>query len=124
MIVFGLVSSFFDFLTFGTLLFLFRTTPEQFRSGWFVESLLTELLVAMVVRTRRPFYQSKPGRWLWISTLIVSILTLVIPYLPFSSVLGFVPLSIQVMALLVVITILYVIVTEAAKQIFYKRMTY
>ncbi len=123
MIVFGLVSSFFDFLTFGTLLFLFRTTPEQFRSGWFVESLLTELLVAMVVRTRRPFYQSKPGRWLWISTLIVSLLTLAIPYLPFSAVLGFVPLSFQVMALLLVITILYVIFTEAAKQIFYKRVT-
>jgi Mg2+-importing ATPase len=123
MIVFGLVSSFFDFLTFGVLLILFRTTPEQFHSGWFVESLLTELLVAMVVRTRRPFYRSKPGRWLWISTLIVSLLTLAIPYLPFSAVLGFVPLSIQVIALLLVITILYVISTEAAKQIFYKRMT-
>jgi Mg2+-importing ATPase len=123
MVIFGLVSSFFDFLTFGTLLFLFRATPEQFRSGWFVESLLTELLVAMVVRTRRPFYQSKPGRWLWISTLIVSLLTLAIPYLPLSPVLGFVSLSFPLFTLLIAITILYVIVTEIAKQIFYQRVT-
>src|SRR5262249_30821428 len=57
MIIFGLVSSLFDFLTFGALLFIVRATPAQFQSGWFVESLLTELFVALVVRTRRPFYK-------------------------------------------------------------------
>jgi Mg2+-importing ATPase len=122
MIVFGLVSSVFDFLTFGVLLFLIEATPEQFHSGWFIESLLTELFVAMVVRTRRPFTKSKPGRWLLISTAIVAAITLVIPYLPFSSVLGFVPLSRQVMVLLVVITALYVLVTEAVKRVFYARL--
>jgi P-type Mg2+ transporter len=123
MIVFGLVSSIFDFLTFGLLLFLIRATPEQFRSGWFIESLLTELFVMMVVRTRRPFTKSKPGRWLLISTAIVAALTLAIPYLPFSSVLGFVPLSRRVMVLLVVITALYVLATETVKHIFYARQT-
>src|SRR6266498_2766673 len=122
MIVFGLVSSAFDFLTFGVLLWVVHSTPEQFRTGWFIESLLTELLVALIVRTRRPFYQSKPGRWLWISTLIVTLVTLVIPYLPGNNLLGFVPLSFQVMALLLLITVLYVIATEMAKRIFYARI--
>jgi Mg2+-importing ATPase len=121
MIIFGLVSSVFDFLTFGLLLWIVRSTPERFRTGWFIESLLTELLVALIVRTRRPFYQSKPGHWLWISTLIVSLVTFVIPYLPFNSLLGFVPLSAGVMSLLLLITVLYVLVTEIAKRIFYAR---
>jgi Mg2+-importing ATPase len=122
MIVFGLVSSVFDYLTFGLLLFLLKATPEQFRSGWFIESVLTELFVMMVVRTRRPFIKSKPGRWLLISTAIVAAITLVIPYLPFSSLLGFVPLSGRVMILLVVITALYVLATEAVKHVFYARL--
>ena len=122
MIIFGFVSSVFDFLTFGLLLWIVHSTPEQFRTGWFIESLLTELLVALIVRTRRPFYQSKPGHWLWISTLIVSLVTFLIPYLPFSGLLGFVPLPAGVMLLLMLITILYVIATEIAKQIFYARV--
>jgi Mg2+-importing ATPase len=122
MIIFGLVSSLFDFLTFGLLLWVVHSTPEQFRTGWFIESLLTELLVALIVRTRRPFYQSKPGHWLWISTLLVALVTFVIPYLPFNSLLGFVPLSVGVMSLLLLITLLYVLATEIAKRIFYARV--
>jgi len=74
------------------------------------------------VRTRRPFYQSKPGHWLWISTLLVALVTFVIPYLPFNSLLGFVPLSAGVMSLLLLITLLYVLATEIAKRIFYARV--
>src|SRR6266498_2364612 len=122
MIIFGFVSSVFDFLTFGLLLWIVHSTPEQFRTGWFIESLLTELLVALIVRTRRPFYQSKPGHWLWISTLIVALVTFVIPYLPLNDLLGFVPLPAGVMFLLLVITVLYVITTEIAKRIFYGRV--
>ena len=121
MIVFGLVSSVFDFLTFGVLLLLLKATPELFRSGWFVESLLTELFVAMVVRTRRPFIRSKPGRWLLISTLIVAAITLAIPYLPFRALLGFVPLPLPVMVILLAITASYVLATEAVKRLFYAR---
>src|SRR5678809_1166825 len=69
MLEFGILSSAFDFLTFGALLGLFHATPELFRTGWFVESLLTELVVALVVRTRRPFFRSKPGAVLFWSTL-------------------------------------------------------
>ena len=63
MVEFGLLSSVFDFLTFGVLLLASsRAAPELFRTGWFVESLLTELVIALVVRTRRPFFRSRPGR--------------------------------------------------------------
>ena len=61
MMVFGFVSVVFDFLTFGVLQIVFVATPELFRTGWFVESLLTELVIAVVVRTRRPFFRSRPG---------------------------------------------------------------
>jgi Mg2+-importing ATPase len=122
MVIFGLVSSVFDYLTFGTLLFLIRATPEQFRTGWFVESLMTELVVALVVRTRRPFFQSRPGRLLWMSTLAVALITLVIPYLPFSALLGFVPLPPFIMAILLLITALYVVATEVTKKFFYARV--
>ena len=71
MIVFGLISSVFDFLTFGVLLCVLRASEDQFRTGWFIESLFTELFILLVVRTRRPLFKSKPGQWLWISTLLV-----------------------------------------------------
>ena len=61
MIEFGILSSAFDILTFGVLLVVFQAHPALFRTGWFVESLLTELLIALVVRTRRPFFRSRPG---------------------------------------------------------------
>ncbi len=121
MIVFGLTSSVFDALTFGVLLLLLKAAPEVFRTGWFVESLLTELLVALVVRTRRPFFRSRPGRWLLISTLIVTGATLVLPYLPVNALLGFVPLPAPVLAWMVGITVLYGLAAEAVKKAFYAR---
>jgi Mg2+-importing ATPase len=122
MIVFGLVSSVFDFMTFGLLLYVLRATEQQFQTGWFIESLLTELVVALIVRTRRPFYRSRPSRWLWISTVAVAALALAVPYLPYTNVFGFVPLPIEVTILIVVITAAYVIATEAVKRVFYRRM--
>jgi Mg2+-importing ATPase len=122
MVVFGLISSAFDFLTFGALLFLVRATPELFRTGWFVESLLTELAIALVVRTRLPVSRSAPGRLLWRSTLAVALLTLALPYLPTDSLFSFVPLPAEVMALLLGITALYVATAELAKRRFYAWM--
>ena len=122
MIVFGLVSSVFDFATFGTLLFILNATPEIFRTGWFIESLLTELLVALIVRTRRPFFASRPGRWLLRSTILIIGVTLALPYLPFAPLLGFVPLPLPAMALILTITLLYVVATELAKKFFYARV--
>ncbi len=122
MVLFGLVSSVFDFLTFGTLLFLFRSSPEQFRTGWFVESLLTELVIALVVRTRHFFLHSRPGKLLLISTLVFIAITLLLPYLPFVSIFGFIPLPAPVMLTMIALTILYVGATELAKKYFYSRL--
>jgi P-type Mg2+ transporter len=121
MVLFGLVSSVFDFLTFGTLLFLFHATEEEFRTGWFIESLLTELVIALVVRTRRVFFRSRPGMLLLVSTFIVIGVTLVLPYLPFNSLFGFVPLPAPLMLMLIGLTVLYVVVAELAKKYFYTR---
>jgi Mg2+-importing ATPase len=119
MLVFGLMSSAFDAMTFWLLMALAGATPAQFRTGWFVESLLTELLVALVVRTRRPFFRSRPGGWLLGSTIAVAALALALPYLPASGLLGFVPLPASVLALVLAITLGYALVAEATKQFFF-----
>jgi Mg2+-importing ATPase len=122
MVLFGLVSSVFDFLTFGVLLFIFHSTPEIFRTGWFLESLLTELVISLVVRTRRVFFRSRPGKLLLVSTLVFIGITLVLPYLPFSSIFGFIPLPLPLLLMMLGLTALYVVVTEIAKKYFYSRM--
>ncbi len=119
MIIFGLVSSIFDYATFGLLLYVVRATEQQFQTGWFIESLLTELVIALVVRTRLPFYRSRPGKLLWIVTLVVGIATLAIPYLPLGSLFGFTPLPAWVLLSLIAMTGLYVMAAEIAKKFFY-----
>jgi len=121
MVLFGLVSSVFDFLTFGVLLYLFHASPVEFRTGWFMESLLTELVIALVVRTRRRFYRSRPGKLLLASTLVVTAVTLCIPYLPFDNVFGFVPLPASLMLTMIGLTMAYVLAAEVAKDFFYRR---
>jgi Mg2+-importing ATPase len=114
--VFGLLSSIFDVLTFGVLLTLFHATPDLFRTGWFVESLLTELVIALVVRTRRSIFRSRPGSLLFCSTLALVGFALAIPYLPLVHIFGFVPLPLPLLATLCSITMLYVFATEATKS--------
>ena len=121
MVLFGLLSSVFDLLTFGVLLWLFKAAPEEFRTGWFLESLLTELVIALVVRTRRPFYRSRPGNLLLGSTVAVIAVALVLPYLPFSSIFGFVPLPAPLLLAMVGLTMAYVMAVEVAKKSFYAR---
>ena len=123
MIIFGLVSSLFDFVTFGLLLWVFSASAELFRTGWFIESLLTELVIALVVRTRRPFYRSRPGRLLLASTAAVTVLTFTLPFLPFAEALGFVTPPPALLASLVAITGLYVVATEGTKRVLNRRLT-
>lgn len=122
MVLFGLVSSIFDFLTFGLLLYIFKASPEEFRTGWFIESLLTELVIALVVRTRGVFFRSKPGTLLFTSTMVVIAITLVLPYLPFSAYLGFIPLPAPLLLGVIILTLFYVLMAEAAKKLFYGKL--
>jgi Mg2+-importing ATPase len=121
MFTFGITSSVFDYLTFGTLLLVVRATTDQFRTGWFLESVLTELLILLVIRTRRPFFKSRPGRYLLMATLIVAGATIALPYLPLNRSLGFTPLSLPVLGVLTGITVLYITASEVAKRFFYRR---
>jgi len=122
MISFGLVSSVFDYATFGILLYILRATPEQFRTAWFLESLMTELFIALVIRTRRPFFQSRPGKYLFWSTLAVALVSFVLPYTPVSSLLGFAPLPLSYMVTVVGIVALYITASEVTKALFYRRL--
>ena len=116
MVVFGLISSGFDLLTFGVLWILSRGAPGIFRTGWFVESLLTELAIVLVVRTQLPFQRSRPGRLLWTSTLAVGALALALPVLPVAGWFEFVPLSGAVVASVLAITVAYAATSELAKR--------
>jgi Mg2+-importing ATPase len=121
MIVFGGISSVFDFLTFGALLWLLRATPERFRSGWFLESVLTELLILLVIRTRRAFFRSRPSRPLEISTVVVTVVSVAILYLPVSRVFELDPLPWPYLAVLGAVSLAYAMASEAAKGWFFRR---
>jgi Mg2+-importing ATPase len=80
------------------------------------------LLIMLVIRTQKPFFRSKPGKYLLIGTLLVAAATLVLPYSPLKGALGFTPLSLPLLLTLLGITGLYVLASEAAKRAFYRRM--
>jgi Mg2+-importing ATPase len=122
MIVFGLISSAFDFLTFGTLRIGFAADETLFRSGWFLESVATELAVLFVLRTRRPFVRSRPSPLLAMGSAGIAVLTLAILYGPLAGTLDLAPLPAPVLAALVLITGLYVAATEIGKVVFYRRL--
>jgi Mg2+-importing ATPase len=119
MLVFGLISSMFDFLTFGCLIFVLKATESQFQTSWFIESLITELTIVMIIRTRRPFHRSKPGRLLTIATLLVTVIAFLLPYTPLAGVFGLVPLPAYWIATLLAITLLYLWVNEWTKRAFF-----
>jgi Mg2+-importing ATPase len=116
---FGLISSVFDFMTFGVLLSL-HAQPELFRSGWFLESVLTQVLVALLIRTRRPFYASRPGRFLSTATLVIVGVAVAIPYLPWADRLGFTHVPATTLLTLLGITLLYCVAVELNKLRFYR----
>jgi P-type Mg2+ transporter len=121
MVIFGIVSSVFDFLTFGALIFLLRSGPDEFRTGWFIESVMTEVLIILVMRTSKPFYRSRVSRALLWSMIFVLVLTLALPYSPLSELLDFRPLPVSSLVLLTAITLVYIATSEVAKRIFYSR---
>jgi Mg2+-importing ATPase len=116
MLIFGLISTAFDALTFLALTLVFHASPEEFRTAWFAESLLTELFVLLVLRTRRPFWKSRPHAALLGSTAVVAVLTFVLPLSPFRAALGFVELPSAVWASVLAIAIGYILTVEATKR--------
>jgi Mg2+-importing ATPase len=119
MIGFGLVSSLFDFATFAFLLFFAHATAATFQTAWFVESLLTELAIVLIVRTHKAFWTSRPSPVLAWLTLAVAVVAIVIPYMPFAARFGFVPLPLSVLVGLIVITAFYLLASEVTKRWFF-----
>jgi len=124
MITFGLVSSVFDYLTFGLLLLVLHVNVGQFRTGWFLESVISASIIVLVIRSRRPFFRSKPGKYLIISTLSIAAITLIFPFTPLGSIFGFIPLNLSTYLLILLIVVLYIISAEIAKSIFYKKVKF
>jgi magnesium-transporting ATPase (P-type) len=98
------------------LILIFAATVSAFVREW------TDAVIALVVRTRHPFFRSRPGTLLLASTLAVVALTLLLPYLPFQSLFGFVPLPAPLMLAMIALTALYVAITEITKKYFYSRI--
>ena len=124
MVVFGLVSSLFDYVTFGVLLFLLHATVGQFRTGWFIESVVSASMVVLIIRTRRPFFKSRPGKYLLAVTLLVGVATFILPFTPLSEPFGFTKMPVYFLAIVVVIVATYIVTAELAKKIFYSRGRY
>ncbi len=121
MVVFGLVSSVFDLLTFAALLLVFQAGEATFQTAWFVVSLLTELGVVLVLRTRGPAWRSRPSPLLLWTTVAAAAFALAIPFFgPASALFGFVPLSAGEMVVVVGIVGAYLVATEAAKRWFFR----
>ena len=122
MIVFGLISSVFDMLTFAVLLCVFHADEAVFQTSWFMISLLTELAMVLVLRSRKPAIRSRPSQLLLWSTLSVVSATFAIPFLGrFSALFGFVPLSAPELAAVVAIVGGYIVATEIAKAWFFRQ---
>ncbi len=122
MLTIGPISSIFDFLTFYLLLRLFDAHESLFRTGWFVESIATQVLVIFVIRTRRNPLRSHPNGWLAATSLAVVATAMTLPFTPLAPYLGFTPLPLSFFGLLTVLLILYLLMVEGGKQWFYRRL--
>ncbi len=121
MIFFGPLSSVFDFVTFGVMLWIFHAGAPEFRSGWFVESLATQTLVIFAIRTRRtPFFRSHPSLPLVLAAASVVMVGAVLPSTPVAHTLGFSPLPVAFFAALVGMVIGYLVLIEIGKSMFYR----
>jgi Mg2+-importing ATPase len=124
MIVFGILSSVFDYATFGVLLFLLHASVDLFRTGWFIESVVSASLIVLVIRSRRPFFKSTPGKHLLTATLTIAAASLVLPYTSLGGLFGFKPPSILFLLAMGLIVASYIISGELVKNIFYKRVKF
>jgi P-type Mg2+ transporter len=122
MIFFGPISSIFDFVTFAVMLNVFHAGPGLFRAGWFVESLATQSMVIFVIRTRKPFWRSRPGRLVVATTLTVVLIGALLPLSPLAKDLGFEHLPVGFFAALVAMVGAYLVLVELAKREFYNHL--
>ncbi|MGO4103691.1 magnesium-translocating P-type ATPase [Leifsonia sp. YAF41] len=120
MLLFGPISSIFDFATFGLMIFVFDAVPGEFRAGWFIESIATQSLIIFAIRTRRvPFFRSRPSTGLIAASLGVVAIGVYLPLSPLAGVLGFDPLPAPFFLAVLGMIVIYLVVVEFAKQWFF-----
>ncbi|MFH1573646.1 MAG: magnesium-translocating P-type ATPase [Acidobacteriota bacterium] len=120
MFVFGMLSSTFDFLTFAVLLIVLHARPELFRTGWFLESVISATLIVLVIRSRRPCFKSRPSRYLLTATALVVAAALILPWTPIARGFGFEPVPLSFLAAMGTIVVAYVIAAEVIKSWFFR----
>jgi Mg2+-importing ATPase len=123
MMIIGPISSVYDFLTFGVLLWIFHASSNAplFRTGWFVESLATQTLVVFVIRTAGNPFRSRPSGRLLIGVVAVSLAGAVLPYTRLGVVLGFIPLPLSLLAAILLLALTYLVLVQTVKTWFYRR---
>lgn len=124
MFFFGLLSAFYTFMTFGVMLHYFHASGGLFQTGWFIESLVTEMIVVLVVRTIKvPFFKSHPNPWLVITSLTVLALGLFLPFSPLAHSIGFVVPPAAFYIFIAVLMLSYIFVLEIVKKWFNSRFS-
>ncbi len=116
MVVIGPISSIYDFLTFGVLLWVFRASEALFQTGWFVESLATQTLVLFIIRTAGNPLRSRPSLPLAVTTVLVVLIGVILPFTPLAATLGFVPLPGAYFVFLGGVTMTYLVLVELVKR--------
>ncbi|HVM89072.1 MAG TPA: magnesium-translocating P-type ATPase [Puia sp.] len=120
MVVFGIISSLFDYITFAVLLYVIKAPMREFRTGWFIESVISAALIVLIIRTSQSVFKSRPGKYLAIATMLVIIATLIIPLSPIAPLLGFSRMPFKLYLWIAVIILTYMALTEITKRVFYK----
>ena len=121
MMIFGPLSSLFDYITFGALIFVLHATPDQFRTGWFIESVISAALIVLVIRTQQSFTRSRPSKYLLLATFAVVVTTVLLPFTAVGALFRFVPVPPTFLLLTAIIVGLYVLTAELTKRFFYRR---
>ena len=124
MVFFGPISSVYDFLTFGVMLFVFHAQGALFQTGWFIESMMTEILVVFVIRTSRvPFWKSRPGNWLLGACLGIVFVSVLLPFSPLAASLGLVAPPLLYFFILLALVTTYLLLVEFLKRFFLVRFS-
>jgi len=125
MVIIGPISSIYDFMTYGVMLFIFHASPELFHTGWFIESLCTQTLVIYIIRTGKiPFIESRPSPLLLLNSILIVALAIFIPFSSLAKPFGFVAPPALYFLILFFIVGTYLFLVQIVKSLFIKKYGY
>lgn len=125
MVIIGPISSIYDFLTYGVMLFIFHASAELFHTGWFIESLCTQTLVIHIIRTGKiPFIESRPSRFLILMSVLIVSIGIAIPFSPLAKPFGFVKPPPMYFVVLFLMVSTYLLLVQVVKKWFIKKYGY